>query len=390
MIEPARDRMKAGHPITVDRMRNLDSGGGPMTHLDPVGQGRVQFLDVAGDDAAQAVVAVDELVRISRLDPDFSWSRTAIISRDWRRLGPVRAYAEKLGLPVEMANEKLPSVWRLREMQRLVAALRKRQTAMLSIQDILDVLNEQTQNRWVDLIAEGVAGLARELRNKTIPVPDAIDWLAEWAQDIRSAQRGLLLLTAHRSKGLEFDHVVILNGGWKAISQGEDGEAPRRLFYVAMTRARRSLAVVTSGAHAFVRADSDSEVLRKVETPQQTDLPEPDQYQVPDLASVDLSYAGRLSQTSPTHSAIARARVDDPATLAMREGKWMIMDANGQVLGRMASNWAPPEGTVLVSGKVGAIVRWRKSDNEERFQTYIKHEEWETVLPEFVFRNSPV
>lgn len=54
-----------------------------------------------------------------------------------------------------------------------------------------------------------------------------------------------LLLTAHRSKGLEFDHVVILNGGWKALSKGEDGEAPRRLFYVAMTRARRSLSVVT-------------------------------------------------------------------------------------------------------------------------------------------------
>jgi adenylate cyclase len=102
-------------------------------------------------------------------------------------------------------------------------------------------------NRWVDLIAEGVADLARELGKKSIPVPDTVDWLAEWAQDIRSAQRGLLLLTAHRSKGLEFDHVVILNGGWKALSQAEDSEAPRRLFYVAMTRARRSLAVVAAG-----------------------------------------------------------------------------------------------------------------------------------------------
>ncbi len=386
VIEPARGRMKAGHAITVDRMRSLDLGGGLMARLDPVGKGRVQFLDVAGDDTAQAAAAVDELVRISRLDPDFSWARTAIISRDWRRLGPVRAYAEKLGLPVEMANEKLPSVWRLREMQRLVTALRKRLTDMLAIQEILDVLNEQPANRWVDLIAEGVAGLARELGNKKIPVPDAIDWLAEWSRNVRSAQRGLLLLTAHRSKGLEFDHVVILNGGWKALSQGEDGEAPRRLFYVAMTRARCSLAVVTSGAHAFVRADSESEVLRKVETPRRLDLPEPEQYQVPDLASVDLSYAGRLPRSSAIHGALARAKVDDPVTLDLREGKWMILDADGRVLGRMASNWVAPEGTVLVSGKVGAIVRWRKSDSDESYQTYIKHDEWETVLPEFVFR----
>ena len=388
VIEPARDRMKAGHPITVDQLRGLDPGGGVMATYDPVGQGRVQFLDVAGDDVVQAVAAVDELVRISRLDPDFSWARTAIISRDWRRLGPVRAYAEKLGLPVEMANEKLPNVWRLREMQRLVVGLRQRPAAMLTIQDILDVLNQQRLTRWVELIAEGIADLARELGPKTIPVPDALEWLAEWAQDIRGAQRGLLLLTAHRSKGLEFDHVVILNGGWQMISQGEDGESPRRLFYVAMTRARRSLAVVTSGAHAFVRADSDSELLRKVEAPRRSELPEADQYQLPEMGSVDLSFAGRLAEASQTLAAIAQAQIGDKLTLERRDGKWLIVDAQGRTLGRMAGTWRPPEDTRLVSGLVGAIVRWRKADSGEAFQTFIKRDEWETILPEFVFRRS--
>jgi ATP-dependent DNA helicase RecQ len=186
--------------------------------------------------------------------------------------------------------------------------------------------------------------------------------------------------------------VVILNGGWQALSQGEDGEAPRRLFYVAMTRARRSLAVVTSGVHPFVLADSESELLRKVELPPLIDLPAPNQYQVPDLAIVDLSFAGRLSNSSPVLGAISASAVDDPITLQNRDGKWMILDAGGQVLGRMAGSWAPPVGGSLVSGKIGAIVRWRKSDNDERFQSYIKREEWETVVPEFVFsldRNGP-
>ncbi len=385
VIEPARDRMKAGHAITVDKLRSLDPGGGAMAQYDPVAQGRVQFLDVAGDDMAQAVAAVDELLRLSRLDPDFNWARTAIISRDWKRLGPVRAYAERQGVPVEMANEKLPSIWRLREMQKLVAGLRKRSPEMLTIQSILDTLNEQPTNRWIDLIAEGVADLARELGRKAMPVPDAIDWLAEWAQTVRGSQKGLLLLTAHRSKGLEFDHVIILNGGWQNLSSGEDGEAPRRLFYVAMTRARRSLAVVTSGAHAFVRADSESEVLRKVETPTRLGLPEPEQYQLPDMTTVDLSFAGRLAPDNATHAAIAAAKVDDPVTLEHRDDKWIILDTNRRVLGRMASTWAPPVGTRLASGKVGAIVRWRKADSDEAYHRYIKREEWETVLPEFVF-----
>lgn len=386
VIEPAQGRMKAGHEISVNKVRSLDPGGGAMAQYDPVGKGRVQFLDGPDNEVAQAVIAVDELVRISRLDPNFTWSRTAIISRDWRRLGAVRAYAEKLGLPVEMANEKLPSVWRLREMQQLVAGLRRRPAAMLTIQDILDVLNEQPSNRWVDLLAEGIADLARDLGKKAIPVPDAIEWFAEWSQDVRRAQRGLLLLTAHRSKGLEFDHVVILNGGWKALSKGEDGEAPRRLFYVAMTRARRSLSVVTSGEHAFVLADSESEMLRKVDMPRRMDLPNPDWYQVPDMASVDLSYAGRLPASNPSHAAIFDARIDEPVTLQLRSGKWLVLDQYQRPIGRMAGSWKPPENTSLISGKVGAIVKWQKTDSDERFHTYIKRDEWETVLPELVFR----
>lgn len=204
----------------------------------------------------------------------------------------------------------------------------------------------------------------------------------------RGTQRGLLLLTAHRSKGLEFDHLVILNGGWQALSKGEDGEAPRRLFYVAMTRARRSLAVVTRGAHAFVRADSESELLRQIAAPQASDLPEPDQDHLPDMGTVDLSYAGRLTEGSPTHAALAEAEIDDPVTLERRKGKWLLLDTQGRVLGRMAANWAPPEGRTLVSGKVSAILRWRKTYNEEAFQTYIKRRDWETVLPEFVFRRN--
>lgn len=53
--------------------------------------------------------------------------------------------------------------------------------------------------------------------------------------DAWGEQRGLKLLTAHRAKGLEFDDLVILDGGWEQPSWNEDQDAPRRLFYVAMT-----------------------------------------------------------------------------------------------------------------------------------------------------------
>ena len=52
-----------------------------------------------------------------------------------------------------------------------------------------------------------------------------------------------LLLTAHRAKGLEFDHVLVLDGAWDRTGTGEDADALRRLYYVAMTRARQTLAL---------------------------------------------------------------------------------------------------------------------------------------------------
>ena len=75
------------------------------------------------------------------------------------------------------------------------------------------------------------------------PVDHMVEWLAEWGREIRRRQHGLLLLTGHRAKGLEFDHVVVLDGGWDRVGCNQDADAPRRLYYVAMTRARQTLAL---------------------------------------------------------------------------------------------------------------------------------------------------
>lgn len=216
VIAPAGERMKTGHDIVLNSARRTEPAGGDLAALDPVAAGRVQLLRCAANDMAQAAAALDEMQRLAGLDPDWSWARTAVIARNWKQLEPVRALAEARDIPVEMANESLPSIWRLRDMQRFIAALRRDPSAMLGVAALLERLGEQPQTRWTDLIAEGIAALADELADKQMPVPDLIEWFGEWARDTRGEQRGLLLLTAHRAKGLEFDHVTILDGGWIA------------------------------------------------------------------------------------------------------------------------------------------------------------------------------
>ena len=383
VIAPAANRMKAGYEITVNRARAKAMPGGDWAALDPVAQGRVSLLD-AGGDTAQAVAALDELQRLSRLDPDWSWRRCAVIARDWRRLEPVRAYAEALGIPIDMANEKPLTLWRMREMQGFVRTLLADRTRLLTIPELVAILNAQPQSRWTDLIGEGIGTLARELVEKAAPVPDIVQWFGEWARDVRGEQRGLLLMTAHRAKGLEFDHVAILNGGWDRPSRGEDADAPRRLFYVGMTRARSTLTVLTDGRHAFVQP-GDAVLSRSV-TPDAAALPRARlRYLPPDPKLVDLSFAGRLRPDDPSLAAIAATRPGDPVHL-IRDGDRLRMEnAHGQTLARFSRAFAPPEGTTFLRGEVAAILHWRREDGDEEYNHLLRRDEWEVALPELVF-----
>ena len=119
MIAPARERMKAGHPIAVNRKRAKAPPGGGWETRDPVGRGRVQVLSAAENPVTQAVAVMSELQRLAKLDPNWSWARAAVIAREWKLLEPVQAYCELHGIPAQRADEEPPSFWRLRETQAL-------------------------------------------------------------------------------------------------------------------------------------------------------------------------------------------------------------------------------------------------------------------------------
>lgn len=388
VIEGARERMKTGQGITVDQSRRKDPPGGVMEKLDPVAQGRVQILGCPAGNEAQALAAVDEMVRLSKLVPDWSWNRAAIISRDWRKLLPVRDFAEARGIPVEMANENLPSVWRTREMQAFIRGLREGRGRMVSLGDLTDLLNAIPSNRWTDQIGEGLGVFAREVDGKAIPSPDVIEWFAEWSRDSWGEQHGLKLLTAHRAKGLEFDDVVIMDGGWERPSRNEDQDAPRRLFYVAMTRARRNLIVMSNDHHEYLPTMSPAVVTRHVE-PDIASIPGPRRFfQSPEMRMVDLSFAGRQKDQHPVHRAIAEATVGDSIQLKLAGGRWQIEDMSGRVLGRMAKAFAPHGGTKFVSGQIATIIRWRKDDADESFHHMLRRDDWEVVVPDLVFEQT--
>ena len=71
------------------------------------------------------------------------------------------------------------------------------------------------------------------------------------------------ILTVHQVKGLEFDHVFLvgLNEGQFPLYRTEDMEEEKRLFYVALTRARQSLNLSYSNFDRFGRPSAKSRFL---------------------------------------------------------------------------------------------------------------------------------
>ena len=413
LIDPARQRMKTGHPISIDRARAENPPGGDWSELDSVAQGRVQILPAHRDPISQARVAMTELQRLATLSPDWDWSKCAVIAREWKYLDPVRAFCEVHRIPVQMGNEEIPSFWHLRETRTLVEWLRGRETRIVGSVDLRGWLAAQAPGSWNDLLRQALDEHSLETSDAEMPVDHFIEWLAEWGRDVRRRQRGLLLLTAHRAKGLEFDHVAVLDGGWSNVDKGEDPDAPRRLYYVAMTRARQTLALVRfQGSHpaggstrpSFVKEpeppaysgrlhslpytfSNNGSILHRTSDGLQPETPElSHQYRRPSLREVYLGFAGRCHDNHPVHRAIAVLSPGDQLeTRIAKTGHWELLDRSGMVVGRLAQAFEPPPGTRCRSATVFAVVAWSRDASEPQYRDSAKCDDWEVVVPELVF-----
>ena len=92
------------------------------------------------------------------------------------------------------------------------------------------------------------------------------DALAKQKQKTQDDRTGVRLMTMHASKGLEFDTVFIIQANegripYKRAMKEHGVEEERRLFYVAMTRAKEILKI----SYVTVKNGKDAQPSRFVE-----------------------------------------------------------------------------------------------------------------------------
>jgi ATP-dependent DNA helicase RecQ len=215
------------------------------------------------------------------------------------------------------------------------------------------------------------------------------DWLAEWGRASRHKQDGLLLLSAHRAKGLEFDHVAVLDGGWGKTGVDEDAEAARRLYYVAMTRARQTLTLARMDGkpHRFLD-HLPQEIALHWREPALLPAPAPElaqRHEQLTLADVDLSYAGRQPADDTIHAAIAALQPGDALSLDVQSWQRLLKDGQGRVVGKLARGYQLPAGMQCHSARVAAVLVRLEQDSDEAYRQHLRCRRWEVVVPELVF-----
>jgi ATP-dependent DNA helicase RecQ len=336
----------------------------------------------------QAQVVMQEIERIRAADPATRLGEIAVLARTHRALEPLRALCEELGMRFELASSEgarsRVSFMQLREGWLTAQALPDRRSDLVHLQDLLRWLaqhasKEPANPHWAD-IAAAVDDLAQGSQVEQVAAQEVLDGLYDAAGDARRLGRpdALRLVTAHGAKGLEFDHVIVMDcGDWRW-----DGDDERRLLYVAMTRARQTLVTIRAegGRNAYLTdlgsVDGVAEGLPAVRPAHRPELDR--RYLTLGPADVDLGYAGRQPAGSRIHADLAAVRVGDAVRVAARQ----VSSREGRVLVRLAGKCELP--AEPLAGEVHAVMVRTRALTPPEYLADVRVERWEVPLAEVV------
>jgi ATP-dependent DNA helicase RecQ len=383
VIQPAHDRMKVDHPIRIDVLRADDPLGGRWGALDAEHGGRVRLVEAPADANRQVQLVADEIARIRRLDPGVALGDIAVLARTHESLEPLRALCEIDGVRCAMARDASTdiSVMRTREGRRVIDAVLGRRRPLLRVAALARWLNGRLSAQpgspaWQDLHAAG-RDLMLAYPEVKLPLGEVVEWLYESTGAARrdGATDALRLMSAHRAKGLEFRHVIVMDcGDWGS------GDDERRLFYVAMTRARETLTAFRGRRAAEGLLDDLHDVDAVVSVrPSRLPTYRPElemRYLALSPSDVDLGFAGRHPQGHRVHADLAALGTGDP--LRIVDG--VLMTHDGRKVGRLSKNAGLRNGEY--PAKVTGVMVRAREQTPPQYQASVRVDRWEVVLAE--------
>jgi ATP-dependent DNA helicase RecQ len=381
------DRLKHDHPIQIDTARRALPKGGDWETLDLKRAGRVVRLriEAEGDARAnlQAQAAMAELERLLGLDSE-DWQGCAVLARTHQYLLPLQAWCEARGVPYCLAADKegvLPLTAQ-RGFVQAVEILRGITEPVSASQAWTFMSERQLAPGWYDILVTAFDQLTAEFGQCPLTAQTLVDWLYDYFRELRQQPRkGLYLGTIHSAKGLEFRHVVLLDGGWS--TQPETLCDERRLYYVGMTRAEQTLTVCEfPGGNPFSRHLTEEVMFDTFQGEFLAELEK--RYRQLSLKDIDLDFAGRHSPAASIHKTLTALEPGDTLAFKAHEGRYLIQDSNGRVVGRTAKSFNLD--LEVEDCEVAAILERHSDGCEEAFRAHHRTQKWELIVPRIAGR----
>ena len=393
LISHNRDRMKTEYPIRINKAREELPDGGNWQLNDRIGQGRVQILSVQNQ-KEQALALLEEIRRLQRLESAFDLGSCAILSREWRELDTIRSVFESADIPVSLnwGKSAFPRLTRIREGAELLDYLREHRSETITVDSLLGLLpqNAVQDNIWQANLRSLLAEWREESGNTSQPVSVIEDYMYEALADQNRAgnlHNGVFLSTVHSVKGLDFDHVFILGAGWQD-RQGQDMEEERRLYYVAMSRARETLHLFSikelDNPHVSVLS-GDFILSREIKPEQQTNKIFTERYELLGMKELFLDYAGLWPEKHPMRTALRTLQVGDTLTAEINNDHVELTSA-GVAVARLSKNarkkWVGSLNLIREIRVVAMVRRYKNDIQDQEFKNRCHGESWELPIVE--------
>ncbi|WP_414589077.1 RecQ family ATP-dependent DNA helicase [Scytonema sp. PCC 10023] len=269
----------------------------------------------------------------------------AVLARQWDSLSPVRLLLERAGIPTySLKTDDIKLVRNLvtcKLIDELKSQGNKIFSAEESVQDwFVDCFNQWGRNlqeptvKVLLKIASDI-DLERGYGSVELAVPtsaaDVLTALFEFneSSEVMLDEKAVLVTSCHGAKGLEFRHVILLTDGF--TTSPHEIESERRLFYVAMTRAKDELVLCSTRQSLFV---SETGVIPKSADAVSSTLPQWMFYS-------DLTPAGvNLGHWCTKNRQQIIANLQEQSQLQLKVNKyndgWEICTAQGQPIGGLS------------------------------------------------------
>ena len=398
LIQGNQDRMKANQAIQINTARADQPGGGRWETLDPLARGQVSLLRVRGPQPAAAALAEIERLRSLCKTPDRT--RFAVLAWSHADLAPVRALFEKKGVPVRRAVPGgLPRLDRIREFRSLldhlkgiepqethISKLRKHLRAICGVRDSGTI--------WTAMADRMLVALEEEHGDEGISATEITEAIHRGLADHRRSHLigdGVLVSTIHSAKGLEFDHVLVL-GGVRQTTRKEprSPEEVRRLYYVAMTRARQTLTLIDCSdrpnpyfaelrdqvmSRPVAVANGASEELFGLE------------YRVMGMKDLYLDFAGAKGEKHPIHRWLSSLQAGDRVSLiGGNNGRVEVLNRNKAPVGRLSratsDRWSSDGLASVDQARVLGVVSRTRDDSSPEYLHRLRVDQWEVPILE--------